>query len=260
MASALLVAGCGSAAEPITPFPSESHWQPGLVGLSQYPPQGLGPDPSVTPSPSAAPTIVDPTLDDPTQAALAPLGLQPADVTSDLIVAPIEGGTTLEGGPTLDLCGGSFPSEALRVTRRQVAAFTAAGAPVGLSTEVVRYESETAAAEAMAELVAARKGCPEGVPVTVGTTTTTFTFHPAPGPSDVPLVDADNRVVVHSTVVRDSGTRHLLVVYQRIGSVIVGLYAAADGAGPFDQASLDSTFILAGRIADRMRAASGTSA
>lgn len=265
--AALLLAACGTAPVPVTPFPAEGHWQPGLVGLTGYGPSGLGPTgsgslstsaakPSESATPNPSPSASDPSLSDPTQAALNDVSLQTSDITPGLVVAPIQGGTTVSGGPTFDLCGGSFPSEQLRTDRRQVAAYGADGTPLGLSTEAVLYGSEAEAAQAISEITAARKACPTGTPVSVGGIPTTYTFLPAPGPSDVPLVPADDRAIVHMTLDRPTGTTHLLSVYQRVGRLVVGLYALGDGPGPFDQTSLDRAFTLAGHLADRMRASS----
>lgn len=254
-AAAAVLAACGTAPVPVQPFAAEGHWQPGLVGLPQYGPSGLGPQAaaaSASPSPSAS-------LSDPTQERLASVGLQPDDIAAGYTIAPIENGLTVDGVSTLDFCGGSFPSEASRVNRRQVAVFTPEGNAAGLSSEAVEYSSPEAAAQAIAEIAAARKACPEGTPVSVAGTPTTFTFHSAPGPSEVPLVPAPDRAVIHATVNRTDGAQHLLLVYQRVGNLLVGLYAFEKGDMPFNQSALDSGFRLAGRVADRMRAAtSGT--
>lgn len=259
LAATALLAACGSAPVPVTPLPAEGHWQPGLVGLPQYGPSGLGPTAPVTgstPAPTTAPTApADPTLTDPVQQALASVGLQPSDVATGIIIEPITRGTEVDGQVTLDFCGADYPSEGLRVARRQVSAFDASGAAAGLSSEAVQYRDDAAAQQAITELIAARKACPQGSAVLVNGEPTTYTFHSAPGPSSVPLVDAADRVVVHLTAERGGSSTRAVLIYQRVGSLVVGLYGAATGSEPFDQSSLDRVFVLAGNIADRMRAA-----
>jgi len=163
-AAASLMSGCGlqSARQhaletaAVKPLTGSNNWMPGLVGMSGYKASGLGPNgyPGV-----AAETGQDQL--DPAQAFLASISMQAADLKSGVTVDLITDGDSLKGA-TLDFCGGTYPSESKRLVRRQVAAFDSTGAFAGLSTEVVQYESPEAAQQAIDEIVAQKKNCPDG--------------------------------------------------------------------------------------------------
>lgn len=248
-ATALLLTGCGLddarqqaiANASVQPLDLNTSLRPGLVGLSDYPSTGWDYAPNGEVSAKPAP--------------LDGIGLQPTDVGASLTVATIPDGDTL-GTPTLDFCDGSYPSEALRVERLQKAAYDTNGAFAGLSTEVVVYRDTQAAKQALAEAIAVRKACPTGkVFATKDGHTLSFTFHTAPGPASTPLVGADSRLIVHTTMVVDGVKRRAFLVYQFQGRVMAAMYVSEDGATPFDQTALDSFYGLAGDIADRLRAA-----
>ena len=113
--------------------------------------------------------------------------------------------------------------------------------------------------EALAEAIAARKSCPTNKPFTSKDGhELSFGFHSAPGPVKTPLVDADSRLIVHTTMSVDGVKRRAFLVYQIYGRVLAALYVSEEGSKPFDQAALDSFYALAGDFADRLRSASRT--
>ena len=126
--------------------------------------------------------------------------------------------------PTLDLCNGTFPSEALRTARLQVAAFAANGnAP--LSTEAVLYRSAAAGAKAMAELREVAAKCPDKPvvsPVGEPTVVTKFNAPPDTKWGNTPNV---HRPAYDVTATNPTGqSSHSVVVYLRRGRVLMGIY------------------------------------
>lgn len=251
LVAALLLSGCGladarraaAANAAVTPVASGSGLRPGLVGLSDYPSTGWDPGSAA----ASAPTL-------PAKNPLAAVGLRASDFSGQGSVSVIPDGNSL-GIPTLDFCEGKYPSESLRLKRLQVGAFDAKGQYAGISTEVVVYESPAAAKQALQEVIAARLACPVGKVVkTYDGHTLVFAFHPAPGPSSTPLVGADSRLIIHTTMQVDGKPQTAFLVYQVDGPVLAGLYATASTGKPFDQSSLDKLYGLAGDIADRLRA------
>ena len=85
--------------------------------------------------------------------------LTPAQVAPDVALQPFPGGKKVAGEVTLDLCGYTFRTEALRLARLQVM-YARAGTPI-ISNEVVVYKPG-GAASAMRELRAAIAHCPVG--------------------------------------------------------------------------------------------------
>ena len=253
VAAALLLSGCGLAdarkaaiaGAEVKPLDMATSLRPGLVGLADYPATGWEPSQSSTNSGSG---IVDPML-------LDIIGLQQSDVGSSMQVATIPDGDTLNA-PTLDFCDGRYASEQLRVARMQKAVYDSDGNFAGISSEVVVYTNAAAAKQALDETIKARKACPTGRTFTSRDgQKLSFTFHTAPGPTETPLVDADSRLIVHTTMVVDGEKRRNFLVYQVYGRVLVALYVSETGAKPFDQTALDSFYGLAGDFADRLRAA-----
>jgi hypothetical protein len=95
--------------------------------------------------------VVDPSLEDKDQLAISKYGFQISDFDQDYQLLPIARGTTLLDA-TLDVCSGDFPSEKLRVMRRQVAAFKDGSPYSFLSTETVKYKDAFAAESALTDL------------------------------------------------------------------------------------------------------------
>jgi len=253
LAFAVILSGCGVseardsaiALAKVEPLDMATNLRPGLVGLADYPatgwePSALGFDTSVGPI-------------DPMQ--LEDIGLQAADVGDNLQIATIPDGDSLLGA-TMDFCDGRYPSEDLRVARLQRATYDQDGGFVGISTEVVVYANAAAAKQALAEVIAVRKSCPVGKEITArdGARLTHF-FHSAPGPAETPLVDAESRLIVHTTMLVNDEPRRAFLVYQISGRVLAALYVSEEGKTPFNQSALDSFYELAGDIANRLRAA-----
>lgn len=107
------------------------------------------------PTPSAAPPPSGPV--DPEASVLVRLGLRPSDVDPSGAVALIRDGDGLQAA-TLDLCGGTFPSDARRTARRQLAAADSAG-DIVMSSEAVLYDSASALEGGFAELTRAAPKC-----------------------------------------------------------------------------------------------------
>jgi hypothetical protein len=178
---------------------------------SAGPPANAGPSPSTLPGRSGAP------------AALDRISLRQRDVVNGVVVGLITNGDQLTR-PTLDLCNGTFPSEAVRTARWQVAAIAANG-NTPLSTEAVLYRSVPAGAKAMAEVREVAAECPdEPVVSPVGGPTVTTKFNSAPDTKwgDTPNVD---RAAYDLTATNaQGGSIHSVVVYLRRGRVLMGLY------------------------------------
>jgi len=129
------------------------------------------PAPSASPTPaptgSTAPSPNPSGSNAPTQSnGLENLVVRQQDVPVNYLVAPIQGGTQVTGEKTLDLCNATYPSEALRSDRLQVAAYNNT-LDTQLSTEAVRYQSSDATAQAFDEVKAVAADCKEA-----GTTVT----------------------------------------------------------------------------------------
>ena len=176
-----------------------------------------------------APAITDPSLTDEKQVKLAKLGFRADDFSQEWTVLPMGGGTTLDD-PSLDLCNGTFLSEKERVERRQVVATKVGSTFSFLSTEVVKYSSAAAAANAQRELVKvlaqcqSDKGYKDATGALVPYDFKTFKNIPTG------VVAEGNRVFVHAVI--DSGVRArtLLGFYQFNGDTFTGLYVMnADG-------------------------------
>lgn len=257
---ALILSGCGLQAErarlaaedAVKPLPVDGYYQPGPVGIPGAKAQGLGPEIAAGSS-TDTPEAEGSTTLDPVQKTLDSFSLRAEDLSEGSLVEPIAGGLEVEDQVTMDLCGQPFPSEAKRESRRQVASYSADGEPQGLSSEAVLYMTPDAAAQAMSELVQARKRCPE-TPVDIDGKQTTITFHPAPGPSDTPLMKGDDLAVVHLTEKSSEGAVTVLAIYQRRGRALVGFYVNESGDKPLSQEVLDGAFGFAGELADRLRA------
>jgi len=254
----LLLGGCGLtearkaaiADAKVTPNDMADSLRPGLVGMPDYPSSGWEPsEAEATPSPSATPTHPAPRSTNP----LAAVGLRSDDLPTGYRVTVIPDGTSL-GMPTLDFCEGAYPSESLRVKRLQTGSYSSDGTYSGVSTEVVVYESAKAAQQALAEVIKARLKCPEGTKVsTFDGHTLVFAFHKAPGPSNTPLVNADSRLIIHTTMLVDGAPQTAFLVYQIAGPVLAALYVTDASGVPLTQPSLDRLYELAGRIATRLQ-------
>ena len=94
------------------------------------------------------------------QEMLERVSLTEDDAAEGAVFEPYEGGDEVVGRTSLDLCDGEFPSEDLRVGRRQVGIGDSTGAS-WVSSEAILYRTPEEAEQAMAELDRARESCPE---------------------------------------------------------------------------------------------------
>jgi hypothetical protein len=202
--------------------------------------------PGPAPTPPAGPA-------DPGQSALSALVVTQSDVASADTVGPIPNGDQVIGQPSLDLCNGTFPSEAFRKARLQVVAVNGQGTSF-LSTEAVLYASAANTSQAFAELKARAATCPASpVPSPVGEPTVTTRFNPAPDGA-WPQTPTVERLAFDFVTTDDTGqAHHSVAVYLRRGRALMGVYfPQPDGTqGPVaGQTSLAAIVtVFAGRMA-----------
>jgi hypothetical protein len=141
------------------------------------------------------------------------------------------GGNRYRGYVSLDLCNGSFPSEAARVGRHQVGVANAQRRPVGLSTEAIAYPSPAVARGAMAELRRAVADCtPELRDSQVAGEPRTRNVIGAPPAATWPTLRGVDRLAVDDRIEAETGESvHSQQIYQRHGRVIVAIYAQIPG-------------------------------
>jgi len=187
-------------------------------GTSRPTLRGSDQTPDLTPNPSAPSHARDPSA-----ALLANLIVTDADVSPTLRVAGLQGGNTLDV-PTLDLCNGNFPSEAMRTARLQVSAIDDQRR-TALSTEAVLYSSGAGTMAAFSELKDTAAKCPPGpVESPVGLPTVTTKFGPAPD-ADWPQVPTVERIAFSFDSIDSSGeTTRSVAVYLRRGRALLGVY------------------------------------
>lgn len=256
VAGTLLLAGCGLdaaragavAEAEVQPLNQANDWLPGLVAMPDYKASGLGP--------VGYPRVVAISSElDPTQEFLASIGLQAEDFASDIEIQLIQQGDTLVG-KTLDFCGGVFPSEKLRLARRQVAAVDADGNYLGFSSEAVQYESAEAAQQAIDEMIVQKSACKDGSTFTADDGIEyTVTFYPAPGPESTILVPNKQRIILHIVAKSELDSTAYLLALQIRGNTLLGLYASAASDVPFDQETLDALFAIVSMGTQRLQAA-----
>ncbi len=162
---------------------------------------------------------------DPNDAALPRLSIQQEQVPADFQVLLYPNGDQVVNEVTLDLCRGRFPSESLRIARRQTAVLDRDDRLV-FSTEAVGYENEAATAQAFRELRAAQTDCPAdflaspagGVPVRT-------LFNPTPDEGWAPPPAGIERLVFDMFLVDEqSRAARTAAVYLRRGRILLGLY------------------------------------
>jgi hypothetical protein len=190
-----------------------------LAGGSDRPAvsRGASRDPS-TPTPSAPSGTRDPSAP-----LLADLIVSNADVAPTLTVAGLQGGNTLSV-PTLDLCNGTYQSEAQRTARLQVAAVDRQG-ETSLSTEAVLYSSGAGTAAAFAELKDTAAKCPDKpVDSPVGQPTVTTKFGPSPDGAWPQVAGVERLAFAFDTTSATGETTHSVAVYLRRGRALLGVY------------------------------------
>jgi hypothetical protein len=191
------------------------------------PPPAAAPTPTLPVLPGAAPTTVpsrgNTAANDPHANVLDQLVVQQSDVPEIDTVDTVPNGNTLDDA-TLDLCNGTFPSEAGRTARRQVEVFDSLGnAP--FSTEAVLYGHAATGAQAFSELQRVVKDCPSTPVVSpIGEPTAVTLFGPNPD-NGWDHTTGVERLAYDVTTTRDSGdSTHAVVVYLRRGRALMGLY------------------------------------
>ena len=157
----------------------------------------------------------------------------------------LDGGNAVSGQTTLDLCNGTYPSEALRSARLQVVEYDGGGSGV-LSTEAVLYRHGSDATQAMNEVRSVAAACPNRPVVSpVGEPTITTRFEAAPD-SSWPHVAGVARQSYAFTTTDSLGVaaQHIAIYLQR-GRVLEGVYFPAP-AGP--QPAVDGQTTIAGIV------------
>ena len=183
------------------------------------------PSPTNPGSPSPAPTspAPAPSPSGPHAGLLQNLVVRQQDVPETAVVAPIAGGTEVQGQVTLDLCSGTFASESLRLERLQTAVFQASGEAT-FSTEAVLYRSPAATDQAFRELRSVSASCPTTPVTNASGETVTYRFQEAPDTA-WPRTKGVDRQAYRFTVTQSDGTvRTLDAVYLKRGPVLLGLY------------------------------------
>jgi len=160
------------------------------------------------------------------QGLLDMMSVQPADLSPDHVMTGlIDQGDQVAGQVTLDLCGASFPSESVRVARRQIRVDDASGRSV-FETEAVLYQSPAATARAFAELQRAASTCRSRfMPSPVGGAPPLLTVI-GPRPDRAWRSVAGVRRLSFDVTERDKTGHsfHQVLVYLRKGDVLLGLY------------------------------------
>jgi hypothetical protein len=255
---ALALAGCADGAKARelqqSPLPLSGTWRAGLF-VEGYGPQGLGPAATASPAASGATDSSDPSLDDPMQTTLAPLGLTAADVTNGYRVDLVEDGTDLMK-PTLGFCAKDYPSEEAREARRRLVIVGPSGEQPGILSEAVLYTTPKAAAQALDELRTATATCDSSV--AIGTGGASFTVEQTPV-SDLDLsgfVAPGSRVVIASTLTNtaDGSTANLLTAYQVRGRAMVVLYFQNAAGEEFTDEQRTAFALLGKKLAARLGA------
>ncbi len=187
--------------------------------------------PLTVPSGPSSPSTTSPPAvsSDPSASVLTQLVVTQADVPSADVVGLIPGGNMVTGQVTLDLCNGTYASEALRTARRQVDVADPTGQTL-FSTEAVLYHNAASTTQAFTELQARAANCPQQLlpppPGEAGLPNTKTTFNAKPDGSwpNTPSVD---RLAYDFTSTDQQGTAtHSIAVYVRRGRVLMGLYFA----------------------------------
>jgi hypothetical protein len=153
------------------------------------------------------------------------MALTAREVGSGYVRRLYPGGDLVMGMVTLDLCGGGYPSEAMRTGRRQYAYVPARKTDVELSNEVVSYRPG-AARQALREIATHIRTCPPG-PVESPVASNPPMAYRFTRLSSSGLLPGAIAVLVHMKA-RVKGKQFAassVVVYQVKGDVLSGLYS-----------------------------------
>lgn len=194
----------------------------------------------------------DSSLDEPAQKVMSRFGFNQEDFTGDWTVLPMARGTTLLD-PTLDLCSASYPSEIGREIRRQISV-TKVGSPyLFISSESVKYRSDSAASAALAELKKNYEACVANKGGSDNGIFTDYSFQALPK-SNAKLVDEKSRVVVRATIGKAQSARQLLGIYQYSGMYFTGLYIVTAGEKPIPDEEILRWMQAGALMAERLQA------
>jgi hypothetical protein len=197
--------------------------------------------PTVPASPS--PSATSPVSSDPSAPFLQRLVVRQADVPSANTVQLLDGGNAVTGQTTLDLCNGTYPSEALRSARLQVVEYDGGGSGV-LSTEAVLYRHGSDAVQAMDEVRSVAAGCPDRPVVSpVGEPPSTTRFQAAPDASWPRVAGVARQAYAFTTTDSFGVTATHIAVYLQRGRVLEGVYFPAPAGA---QPAVDGQTTIAG--------------
>jgi hypothetical protein len=261
VAGVVLLSGCadGERAREAqqSPLPLAGTWRAGLF-VQGYGPQGLAPSATASPSASGSASgsaSSDPSLTDPQQRILAPLGLVAADVTNGYRVDLAPRGTSLME-KTLAFCGKDYPSEEAREARRRSVVVAPDGSQPGVLTEAVLYTTPKAAAAALDELRAATRACDPAAPLdTDGDgTAVTITQTGTDGVDVRGFVPPSDRVLIATTLTetKTKATATFITLYQVRGRVLVALYLQHADGSAFSAQDIGDLHALGVGIAKRL--------
>ena len=196
--------------------------------------------------------VVDSSLTDTKQAALAKYGFTQSDFSQEWTVLPMGGGTTTDD-PTLDLCNAKFASESDRLERRQLVVTKPKSPYAFLSTEVVRYSSASAAQAAQKELVKVLAQCQidKGYKDATGALMP-YTFAEI---KNIPggVMGEGSRVFVRTTIDSGPNSRQLLGFYQFNGAMFTGLYVMTASEVAYTDAQVATWLQVAATMASRLK-------
>jgi hypothetical protein len=194
----------------------------------------------------------------PANTELAAIAFNQAEATNDFIVRVTTTSTAPSAGPSLDMCGYNFTTEADRVARRRTAVFTQAHlAPTGIYSEAVEYKTQADAILAMNQFRAAVNGCKNGSvhPSTLAPSSDgKLKFHVVTkDDKDSQFPEADNSGAFVDVTDASGKLTTYLFIYQRYANVIVGMIAARQYVKnlPTDAITFteDASTLVGGRMA-----------
>ena len=190
----------------------------------------IGDDSSTAAQRSPSSTTTPTKAADPAASVLSGLGVRQDDVVLPTKVQLLNNGNQVKGQVTLNLCNGTFASEARRTARLQVVVLDQAGDQL-LSTEAVLYSNPAAAAQAFSELKSVATRCPNSpVASPAGEPTITTRLGTAPD-GNWPQTSTVERLAYNVTVTDQSGqTQHFVAAYLRRGRALTGVYFYATTA------------------------------
>jgi hypothetical protein len=187
------------------------------------------------------------------------VSIQPSDLQPDHSIQLFEDGDEVTNQVTLDLCGATFPSEALRRARYQVGVADGRGKLTGVSTEAVLYNNAAAAAQALNEVSAAEANCPPGFVNgdVEGEPPLRYSFGADPD-ANWPSTGGVRRLTLAPTVTDKQGNSFSSVeVFQVRGPLLVGFYLDDDAIASTVASSATPIQTVAVAIAKRMAALPG---